>query len=567
MSRGRVFDFLCILALAWGLLSPVAAEAQLSLKLPPQSTPELEQLLRRGTELETERRWGEALTLYEEAGRNLPQQPALEERLELARIHYDVARRYADSSFRKTLLSLNEAESLELYNQVLSRVLAHYVNQPNWQELIQRGTRGLLIAVSEPQFVEYHLRGREEEGLAKFRDEIWQLSKRPIRDRAEAQNAVSQIARLANNRLALPPTAVILEYTCGAIAALDEYSSFLTGAQLTDLYAQIDGNFVGLGVELKAVGNQLAIVSVIPGSPAERGGIRKGDRILSVDGQTTAALSTDKAADLLQGAEGSTVQLIVQTGLEPGRRIVVRREQVEVPSIENARILELPSGTAYLKLVAFQKTTGADLDRALWQLHRGGMKSLIIDLRGNPGGLLTASVEAADRFLEGGTIVSTRGRNPQEDFTYTAHQAGTWSMPLVVLIDGDSASASEIFAGAMRDYRRATLIGVRSFGKGSVQGIFPLNIGNTGIRLTTAKFYSPAGKPFSKVGVEPTIEVRVAAKPLLPETLVASPANGLTIAARQPAVLATPAEQQAESADDPVLAAALQVTRKSVAAR
>src|SRR6202008_2306840 len=133
-------------------------------------------------------------------------------------------------------------------------------------------------------------------------------------------------------------------------------------------------------------------------------------------------------------------------------------------------------GVGYLRLTCFQKTTSRDLDAALWRLHREGMKSLIVDLRGNPGGLLNISVDVVDKFVNEGVIVSTRGRNAQEDYSYTAQPPGTWQVPLTVLIDGDSASASEIFAGAIRDHHRGTLVGTRSYGKGSVQGIFPLNI-------------------------------------------------------------------------------------------
>jgi len=152
------------------------------------------------------------------------------------------------------------------------------------------------------------------------------------------------------------------------------------------------------------------------------------------------------------------------------------------------------------------------LEAALWDLHRKGMESLILDLRGNPGGLLTSSVEVADKFLTKGRIVSTRGRSAQEDFNYQAHYGGTWRVPLVVLIDGDSASASEIFAGAIKDNRRGTIVGTTSFGKGSVQGIFPLGYAGAGIRLTTAKFFSPLGTPISHRGVEPDDSVRVVAK-------------------------------------------------------
>jgi carboxyl-terminal processing protease len=139
---------------------------------------------------------------------------------------------------------------------------------------------------------------------------------------------------------------------------------------------------------------------------------------------------------------------------------------------------------------------------------------LIVDLRGNPGGLLTAAVEVADKFISAGSIVSTRGRNSHENFDYQAHATGTWGVPLIVLIDGETASASEIFAGAIRDSQRGTVIGQRSYGKGSVQGIFSLNTSQAGVRLTTAKFYSPKGQPISNRGVQPNMTVRTASKPV-----------------------------------------------------
>ena len=260
---------------------------------------------------------------------------------------------------------------------------------------------------------------------------------------------------------------------------------------------------------------------VISGSPAEEAGVRAGDRILAVDGQSTAQLSTDQAANLLQGADGSVVALTLAAPGQPPRQLSVRRRVVEVPSVDQVSIIDPQYGVGYFKLTCFQKTTARDLDAALWKLHREGMKSLVIDVRGNPGGLLVSAVEVVDRFVDRGIIVSTRGRIAQEDFTYSAHEQGKWQMPLVVIVDQDSASAAEIFAGAIRDHRRGTIVGVRSFGKGSVQGIFPLDESNAGMRLTTAKFYSPNGNPYSDVGVEPDVPV-----PAQREHVVAKPING-----------------------------------------
>jgi carboxyl-terminal processing protease len=194
----------------------------------------------------------------------------------------------------------------------------------------------------------------------------------------------------------------------------------------------------------------------------------------------------------------------------------MRRRHVDVPSIEQARIIDREHGVGYFKLTCFQKTTARDLDAALWRLHHEGMRSLVVDVRGNPGGLLDAAVDVVDRFVDRGVIVSTHGRSPQENRTYTAHEQGKWRMPLVVMIDQDSASAAEIFAGAIRDHGRGQIVGVRSFGKGSSQGIFPLDDTNSGVRLTTSKLYLPSNRPYSGVGIEPNIvvEKHVVARPI-----------------------------------------------------
>ncbi len=179
---------------------------------------------------------------------------------------------------------------------------------------------------------------------------------------------------------------MILEYLCGATNSLDPYSTFLTPDQLSEVYSQIDGNFVGLGVELKAQDGGLVIVRVIPGSPAEQAGVRAGDRIRAVDGRPTNRYTTDQAANLLQGLEGTVCTLVVAAPGEAERQIAVRRQRIEVPSVDQVHIMDAQQGVGYMRLTCFQKTTRRDLEAALWRLNREGMRSLIIDLRGNPGG-------------------------------------------------------------------------------------------------------------------------------------------------------------------------------------
>ncbi len=522
---------------------PLYGQSEIHVVAPAGDGAILANVIEHGQKLESEHRWGEALTLYEDALHEHPEDHDLAGRHDLAKIHYDLGRRYGDSGFLKSLTTLGEREAQSLYAEVLLKIQSHYVTEPDWQALVRRGTADLDVALADKTFSQRNLRGKNAEEIAAVRDQVHRLiAGRTLRNRSEAADLVGQIARLANQKLGATPTSVLLEYTCGATGALDEYSAYLTSEQLNDVYSQIEGNFVGLGIELKANGTGLLIVKVIGGSPAERAGIKAGDRITMVNGRPTTKMSTDQAANLLQGEEGTKVEIVAVGADDQQRRVSVRREHVEVPSVDDVKILDREYGVGYLKLTCFQKTTSRDLDNALWKLHRDGMKTLVMDLRGNPGGLLTSSVEVADKFIEDGTIVSTRGRSPIEDYTYTAHKPGTWRVPLVVLIDGDSASASEIFAGAIRDHRRGTIVGQRSYGKGSVQGIFPLSVAGAGIRLTTAKFYSPSGKPISHVGVQPDVVVRRAAK-----------ISGDEVAA------------VSASAEDAVISAALQAARRQMA--
>jgi carboxyl-terminal processing protease len=517
MRRTVWFQVCTLLVLVWGSSALAPARAQ---DAPAATrTAELDSLIERARKLEDQRRWGEALTLYEDALREHFEDPKvasqLGERLDTARIHYDLGRRYSDSSFVRSLTSLKESDAYAMYSEVLLKVQSHYVGEPNWGKLVRRGTASLLVALNDGAFARRHLRYAKPEQIAALAEQLDRMpSQRAIGSRQQAVDAVAQAVSLGRQHASLPPAVTVMEYVAGASGALDEYSAFLTPDQLSEVYSQIEGNFVGLGVELKAADGALLIVKTIPGSPAERGGIRAGDRIVAVDGRSTADLSTDAAADLLQGQEGSMVEVTLVRGQQAPRRLTLRRQHVDVPSVDDVKIVDREQHIGYLKLTCFQKTSTRDLDNALWSLHRQGMRTLVIDLRGNPGGLLSAAVEAADRFLETGVIVSTRGRSAAEDYNYTAQRAGTWRVPLVVLIDGESASASEIFAGAIRDHHRGTVIGARSYGKGSVQGIFPLSVAGAGIRLTTAKFYAPSGRPISHVGVQPDIVVERTARPI-----------------------------------------------------
>ncbi|HAY79527.1 MAG TPA: peptidase S41, partial [Planctomycetaceae bacterium] len=422
-----------------------------------------------------------------------------------------------------------------LYADILLKIQSHYVHSPDWQDLVRRGILNLDVALTESVFLNHHFQQVDLVAIDRFRRSLRELYRiHPANDYRRASEVANLIAETAKRDLGLNHSTVMAEFTSGAAGGLDTYSAYLTGHQLSEVQSQIEGNFVGLGVELKTEEHRLHIVNVIPGGPAAEGGVRGGQTILAVDGQAVAQISPDAAADMLKGEEGSSVTLTLGNPNGQAQQVRLVRKRVDVPSVVDVSILDQENGIGYLRVTSFQKTTTRDIDNALWDLHRQGMRSLIFDVRGNPGGLLTASVEIADKFISTGTIVSTRGRSSAEDYDYRAHSVGTWRVPLIVLIDGDSASASEIFAGAIRDHQRGQVIGQRSYGKGSVQGIFPMDRYQVGVRLTTAKFYSPSGQPISDRGVTPTIAVPV-------QQLTAKPndAGQLVAATTHDAVLRT----------------------------
>ena len=504
----RSFKNALALLLTTALLLPLATA-------PAQSVADVSdaaQTLQEGRELEDSGRWGDALGLYQQFLRANPVDKNIQRRRSVARLHFDLERRYSDSSFIRTIQDGETSSALNVYAEVLSKIQSYYVDTPNWSELASFGLTSLEIAMMDPEFREANLPNvtdaRIREAILQIREDLKSAS---VVTRHEAYMVAHSTAESLEQRIGLRGQAAVYEFVCGAISALDPYSGFMSASQYGESMSQIEGNFVGIGVELRTNDDHLHIVSVINGGSADTHGLVEDDRIVAVNGNAVSAIGSEKAADLLRGPESSFVELTIARN-QTHQKVQLERRRIEIPSVEDVSIVDRDAAVGYIRLTNFQKTTPRDFDTALWKLHRQGMRSLIVDVRGNPGGLLQASVDIADKFVNDGVIVSTRGRNPMEDYTHRANVASTWRMPLIVLIDENSASASEIFAAAIRDHKRGIIVGEKSYGKGSVQGIFPLNISGGGVRLTTAKFYSPHGNAISEVGVSADVQIHEVAK-------------------------------------------------------
>lgn len=295
----------------------------------------------------------------------------------------------------------------------------------------------------------------------------------------------------------------------GMLASLDPHSGFMSPEIFKDMKVDTSGEFGGLGIEISIRNGLLIIVSPIEDTPASRAGLQAGDQILKIEDQFTKDMEIMEAVHLMRGAAGTEIKItIMRSSFDKPKEFILKREVIKVRSVKT-KMLE--KGYGYVRIAQFQERTGEDLDQALKKLQEenaGNLEGLILDLRNNPGGLLDQAVQVADQFLAEGLIVYTKGREADSEMEFSAMRGGTEpDYPMVVLINGGSASASEIVAGALQDHKRAVILGTQSFGKGSVQTIIPLN-DNSGLRLTTAKYYTPNGSSIQALGISPDIEVQ-----------------------------------------------------------
>jgi carboxyl-terminal processing protease len=305
------------------------------------------------------------------------------------------------------------------------------------------------------------------------------------------------------------PTKQLIEGAInGMLASLDPHSAYLTPDLYKELQVDTKGSFGGLGIEITVRNGLLTVVSPIEDTPAFRGGVKAGDQIIKIDGEFTKDMTLVDAVKRMRGPKETKVTLTLKRESQPELfDVTLTREIIKIQSVKSHM---LDKGYGYVRITQFQERTDDDLEKALKGLESdskdaGGIQGLVLDLRNDPGGLLTQAVKVSDAFLDGGMIVYTDGRLENQKQKYYAHKAGTWSdFPMVVLVNGGSASASEIVAGALQDHKRALVLGTTTFGKGSVQTILPLG-DNAALRLTTARYFTPNGRSIQATGIVPDI--------------------------------------------------------------
>ncbi|MBI1344801.1 PDZ domain-containing protein [bacterium] len=425
-----------------------------------------------------------------------PAEPTLSEK---------IAARYADPKVVRVVQQLNQSSGESLFVEISQYIDQRHIQPTTYQQRVQSSLEHLITAVSLPSYQQAVGMRADYQSVQMMQRNLNRLA---MQAQAQDLNQAIAIMRQAGQILAqgtnVNPAVASLEFVYGSLDTLDKFSMFIAPEKTGEASVGLQDNMVGIGVEIEANPQGLKILKALSGGPAAQATLQRGDIITAIDGQSVAGASLNQAVDLIAGPAGTPVKLELRRGNMVGD-VTLTRQSFEVHSVAD---VHMESGNVgYIKLDQFAQASAKEMDDALWSLHQQGMKSLILDLRGNPGGLLTTAIELSDRFLPQGTIVSTRGRTVNDNSQEAASQANTWKVPLVVMVDHNSASASEIFAAAIQENHRGVIVGEKSYGKGTVQTLFPMKSVSSALRLTTAKFYSPDGREMAGAGVTPDVLV------------------------------------------------------------
>jgi carboxyl-terminal processing protease len=496
------------------LITPPAANAGDSVKA----------LLSQAEQFERQGDWERAADKYEEILRLNRNQAGIKDRYNHCVRRYFQVLRLRDASYRKEVLSLNINQAMRLYEIVLHNLLHNTMDKDkvNAGQLFRKGLEEYRLALASSDFCFDHLGGLRPQHTVKFRKMIHEAyPERTAMTFDKAVAAVLDVAMKSTNTFPeVNATTVVMEFVCGACYALDDYTVYLTPRQLRELCDTLKGRYVGVGIRLKYEDNKLLIGDILADSPAAEvmPKLAIDDQVLTIDGKSTVGMPLEIATGMLEGDNGTTVQLAVGSPKNQDVRVIeLRRRPIFVPSV-SYDVLENDIG--YIKIHFFQESTLQEFEMKLMELSKTNAKALILDLRGNPGGLLDVAIDIARRFIPNGNIiVSTVHHDPKQSMTYRSQNSMPLAVPLVVLVDADTASAAEVLAGALKENKRARLVGQTTYGKGCSQGLLKLpeqgalrappvpamGVGTGAIRITIARFFSPSGQPYSGRGVEPDI--------------------------------------------------------------
>ena len=415
--------------------------------------------------------------------------------------------RYQNPSTVRMIRTLSSSQALRLFREVSVQTDTRHLEPSSYDLRVRRALRNLALVLENPDATQAMQISPQSFRVDGFRDalsRIWDGMN--VRNRNDAEQVMQNVIQQARQVQGITPGMVALEFTNATVDTLDKFSALEFSEPDQGPSAALETEMVGIGVEVKPDNRGLLVIRALRGGPAAEAGLKSGDVITAINRRSINGLPMAKSVDLIKGPSGSQVRLRLNDSGGSSRSVTLTRRRFRVWTVNDARLIP-GSDVGYLNLSQFAQTSTQEVDQALQQLHSRGMKALVLDLRGNPGGLLTTCVDITNRFLPCGTIVSTKGRLSADNMHEFATFNRTWDMPLVVLIDGHSASASEIFAAAIQDNKRGVVVGENSYGKGTVQTHFPLQAINGNLRLTTARFYAPSGRAMSGSGVVPDVRI------------------------------------------------------------
>jgi carboxyl-terminal processing protease len=475
---------------------------------------EIRKLSQRAEELEQqpEPDWEQARAIYELLITQKDLGLRIRDRYHNAQRRCWQLRRHQDISYRKEVLSIEYAQAQRICRVINRTLLDGSVDKKKLDptKLFHKGLEELDAALANPLFVKEHVPEAKRGAIAAFRAELkknWGDMNKLSRE--EAAKQIGEVAMAAEFHLNLSATVVTMEFACGACYAIDEYTVYLTPNQLRELaQALARTEVIGVGMILALSENKIIVQEVLMGSPADQAAIAKGDQVVSVGKRPVADLQLNLVKEMLEGPLGSDVEVEIVGPEDPApRRVMLKRQRAMVSGIYYGKVPNTAIG--YLKITSFTDSTVQEVDEALRHLTQSyGVKGLILDLRDNNGGVFESAIDTARRFLERGIITSTLNQDTKASFVYHAKNPDPIRIPMAVLVNGDTASAAEVLAGALKDNNRAVLIGQTTFGKGCTQTVLKLpnatgGIPTGGMKLTTARFFSPKGVAYSGRGITP----------------------------------------------------------------
>ncbi|MBM4047849.1 MAG: PDZ domain-containing protein, partial [Planctomycetes bacterium] len=474
-----------------------------------------EEWIVKGRAYEDKKQWALAALAYEQAKELSPLPTDIEPRLDLCRTHAHIAKRYASADFRNSVERMTPKEGLGILEEALTTIENNYVEEVKLGRVFARSLVNLQVLLDVPELGKFYPKLLEDTARRTFAEAVEQAQQdaeaSPSATPSQVTDKMSRVLSSSQASVQVPDGLLVAESVFGLTRGLDPRSLFLTTDMLRELEVTTSGTFSGIGAEIQLRHGVLNVTTPLEGSPALKAGIRPNDAIIRVDKKWTLDMEELSAIQSLRGPRGTPVKVMLyHPGDDLPTEITLTRDEIAIHTVKQAKMLDEALKIGYIRLSAFQQRSAADLEQALAALEEQGLKALVLDLRGNPGGLLDSAVAISDKFVGGGRIVSMKGRIGSANREFDGKTDGTHpDYPLAILVDRTTASASEIVAAAVRDHGRGVVIGTRTQGKGSVQGMFRLRSGKAAFNLTVARYFPPSGVNFDGVGVMPDLFVEL----------------------------------------------------------